>query len=908
MKKFSNIIDKIPFLNNLTGKRNKAETNNVDIQYNKAMELVEHGVSFEAVASLEKVADIGYMDPVYKSYGCDALKMLGEIFENGKYGKVTVKADTKRALGYYERYLSLVDDGEICFKVGNILLEQQNFNKALSYLEKAAGAGVRSAFLTLGNIYEQGLNRVDAFGNKSEYLVQIDLEKAKSWYEKLANLGDDQAKASLERIEYLQTHGDSIQFEEKDKLYTQISEKRKARGIEPRFKIIEASKLQYQYTYVHDQVEGFIHKLPKDWVKSINVDTDEEYYAPSHTYKDFAIYINYQSIPRESERTLEMFMRYENDAFEDELNITDYITEYADGICATFYHKELEKGVVTFAFSQQNRWACLRFVCATMDIIEQYEEIIFEVANSFAFVNPTLASDKSANRKEQQYYNEAVYYYSMEEYEKAMENARKALNNGSMKASYLLIELYFDEDSPYRDINKAVNYAQELYNANYDSDLAFLIGNIFDQQMKDYAKALAWYKEADALGHKRVPFYLGRLYYYGVLKTKRDGKLALEYFKKALEHGIIEADAYIRDIEELGGADLQETITKWEQDIANGNADVALKVAIKKKDQVFYMANDWDIENAFEKARELGSVRAAYELGLLWREKEKKDGYSGDIRSIGYFEQAFDAGYEEFDREYLYEVVEHKAKQGLSSEEQQSLYLKVAAKGYAPAIEKLIQSIPQVNQEIEDLYKLLKEKAKKGDEASLIAMNKLEHAYVELILHPANSGQKIIENKFFRLAVPKECTAVINDEGGTLRFADSVVEFAVAEMPVNSEKEEDFLKVFNLIMTEYLPDESAEIIIGSSRMVGAAMTTSKAGNHNFNILLISSKNQYLFKLTSGDRRELQRFTNQVLEVANSLVETGEIYIATGERANRNIGLTLLLSSNENGMLSISKDE
>ena len=82
----------------------------------------------------------------------------------------------------------------------------------------------------------------------------------------------------------------------------------------------------------------------------------------------------------------------------------------------------MEKGIVSFAFYQGRRLACMRFVCATMEIIEQYEEIIFEVANSFAFIDPTLVSEESANRRDMQYYNEAIYCYYLEDYEGAMQS------------------------------------------------------------------------------------------------------------------------------------------------------------------------------------------------------------------------------------------------------------------------------------------------------------------------------------------------------------------------------------------------------------------------------------------------------------------------------------------------------
>ena len=909
MGRFANFLNKIPFVKQNI-KQEAEQTNNVEKQYNKAQELIQHGISEEAIKALNQIADIGMMEMQYQQFGCEALKILGEVYETGKYQNIQTKVDREMAAKYYERYIKLVEDGNLLYKLGLLMLDLQNFSKAITYLEKAASYNVSQAFMRLGDIYEKGLNRIDEFGQKSDFVVPIDIEKAKSWYQKLADKGDDKAKAAVERIEYNATHADSIEFEEKDKIYSEILEKRKARGIEFRYKAQDATKLQYQYTYVHDQVEGYIHKLPKDWVKSIDVDTDEEYYAPSHTYTDFAIYVTYTTVPKDSERRIDDYLYYMNEAYDLDINITPYITEYANGISARFYHKEIDKGIVTFVFKQKNRWACLRFICSTMDIMEQYNEIIFEVANSFAFVIPTLLSNKSANRTEIQYYNEALYYYNMEDYDKAMHYATTALQNGSEKASYLLIELYFDEDSPYRDINKTISYAKQLFEANKDPDLAFLIGTIYDQQLKNYVEAKSWYENADRLNHKRVPFYLGRFYYYGLVGGKRDGVKALEYLKKALENGIFEAEPYIRDIESLGDPEkLQATIDMWERAVNEGIADTAFKVAMNKREKVFYLASDEEIEQAFAKAIELGSVRAAYEYGAYCQAKEKEEGYSGPIRSLDYFYQAYEAGYEDFGKEYLYQVVEHKISKGVTPEEKQSLYYDVAKKGSIPALKQLLGLVNSLDQSMIDLYEGLKEVVKQGDVDALSCMHLIEEQFKELLNPKENSSNKVIQNKFFRLQVPKSCTAVINDEGGTIRFADSVVEFAVAEMPVNVNSEEEYNKIFNLIYSEYADEENSEILVANSRMVGSGMLTRKAGNNKYSILLISSKNQYLFKLSSIDRRELMRFKEQALEIALTLVESGEIYVATGEKANKHIGLTLLMSNTtDSGMLSISKDE
>ena len=271
--------------------KKKSNKSNVELQFDKAMNLMENANGDEAVEILEGVADIGLMDVTYKDLGTDALKILGEFYETGKYKNAVTDKNINKAAKYYEKYANQTNDGETIYKVAKLLLEDQNFSKAVAFFEKAAKAGVRSAYMNLGSIYENGLSRVDQFGNKSDVVIPVDYEKAMSWYKKLADMGDQTAMTAYDRVDYASKHTDSLEFEEKDKIYSEISEKRKEKGKEPHFKVIDPASLQYQYTYVHNQVDGFIHKLPKDWIKTINEETGEEYYAPSMTYKDFEMYV-----------------------------------------------------------------------------------------------------------------------------------------------------------------------------------------------------------------------------------------------------------------------------------------------------------------------------------------------------------------------------------------------------------------------------------------------------------------------------------------------------------------------------------------------------------------------------------------------------------------------------------------
>lgn len=47
-----------------------------------------------------------------------------------------------------------------------------------------------------------------------------------------------------------------------------------------------------------------------------------------------------------------------------------------------------------------------------------------------------------------------------------------------------------------------------------------------------------------------------------------------------------------------------------------------------------------------------------------------------------------------------------------------------------------------------ELYDALIELAETGDETAIVAMNKLEMHYVDLIIREPGKGQKIVENKF----------------------------------------------------------------------------------------------------------------------------------------------------------------
>ena len=60
---FDGLLKKIPFVSRFSKK--KEPVNNVELQFNKAMNLMDNGDAEESVNILEQVADIGIMDAQY---------------------------------------------------------------------------------------------------------------------------------------------------------------------------------------------------------------------------------------------------------------------------------------------------------------------------------------------------------------------------------------------------------------------------------------------------------------------------------------------------------------------------------------------------------------------------------------------------------------------------------------------------------------------------------------------------------------------------------------------------------------------------------------------------------------------------------------------------------------------------
>ena len=134
---FSNLKEKLSFS---FGGGSKSNKSTVELQYDKAMNLMENANGAEAVDVLEGIVDIGINESTYKQFGLDALKVLSEYYELGHYSNAKTETDLNKAASYLEKYTNLSPEPEMIYKAAKMYLEAQNFSKAITLFEKSTKA------------------------------------------------------------------------------------------------------------------------------------------------------------------------------------------------------------------------------------------------------------------------------------------------------------------------------------------------------------------------------------------------------------------------------------------------------------------------------------------------------------------------------------------------------------------------------------------------------------------------------------------------------------------------------------------------------------------------------------------------------------------------------------------------
>lgn len=110
---------------------------------------------------------------------------LAHLYREGGYG---LQQDYDKAIKFYKE--AIADDPSRAYDgLSQVYIQQKKYKEALPYLKKGAEIGNSQAQNNLGYAYENG------FGD-----LEVDIEKAKYWYEKSAKQGNVLAENNLKKL------------------------------------------------------------------------------------------------------------------------------------------------------------------------------------------------------------------------------------------------------------------------------------------------------------------------------------------------------------------------------------------------------------------------------------------------------------------------------------------------------------------------------------------------------------------------------------------------------------------------------------------------------------------------------------------------------------------------------------
>ncbi len=239
---------------------------------------------------------------------------------------------------------------------------------------------------------------------------------------------------------------------------------------------------------------------------------------------------------------------------------------------------------------------------------------------SFGSVDPSVEEGK-------------LYFYGLEDhpfdYDKAYELFSEGIDNGNGEAMYYLGELTLMSDDDKR-FDKAVDlFESAADNGCYLGLLRW--GMMFEQGESydyDYSSAKELFEEAIEYGCVEANFGLGRLYHYGE-GVKSDSKKAIEYYEKAMEgqalNWVWEATCMIGDIYREGAGQIAQDYDKameyYTLAADQGSSFAMFKIGWHLQ---LDLKNLSEAERWYEKAAELGNVRAMNSLGVMYHNGEGK--------------------------------------------------------------------------------------------------------------------------------------------------------------------------------------------------------------------------------------------------------------------------------------------
>lgn len=129
---------------------------------------------------------------------------------------------------------------------------------------------------------------------------------------------------------------------------------------------------------------------------------------------------------------------------------------------------------------------------------------------------------------------------------------------------------------------EAIETLKKIYESTNNSDVAYMLGNIYKNNMLMYSLAKNWYENAIERGSKKALFELGKMYYQGI-GVSQDDNMAMQLIEEAAKQGDIEAQYWTGKLYEQGRGVRKNLglAREWYQSAAdNGNNDAEEKLKI----------------------------------------------------------------------------------------------------------------------------------------------------------------------------------------------------------------------------------------------------------------------------------------------------------------------------------------
>ena len=453
----------------------------------------------------------------------------------------------------------------------NFPLSKININLAKKWYEKAANLGNRAAMNNLGLIYsEEGNN-----------------EKAREWYEKVANLGDIVAMNNLGFI--YDKEGNNEKAREWYKRSANLGERVAMNNLGKNYEDegnIEEAKEWYEKAYNEGSKEAE--------KKLENLMSSEE------IYKKGKFYYNQEDYEK-SEKWYKMAAGKGNvDAM---LSLAYYIYEISNkrdiNLAKKWYEKAYNEGY------------------------EEAEEKLENLMNS------------------EEIYKKGKFYFIQKDYEKSEKWYKMAADKGNVDAMFdLAYDIY--EISNKRDINLAKKWYEKA--ANLGNIVAMNNLGVIYYKEGNNEKAKEWHKKSANLGASIAMNNLGRIY-------EREGNIdeAKEWYKKSANLGASIAMNNLGIIYEREG-NIEEA-KEWYEKVANlGN-----RVAMNNLGVIYYKeGNNEKAKEWHKKSANLGSSIAMNNLGIIY----EREGNIEEAKE--WYEKAYNEGSNE---------AEEKLENLLNSEE-----------------------------------------------------------------------------------------------------------------------------------------------------------------------------------------------------------------------------------------------